>query len=118
VVDDNPDVALTLAGMLRTQGHRATVFTDSQSLSAAAADSGADVFILDIGMPGLDGYELVRRLRADPATSGALCIALSGYGQPDDRRQSLAAGFDHHFVKPVDTQRLFALLDARAGAPA
>jgi PAS domain S-box-containing protein len=118
VVDDNPDSALTLAGMLRAHGHRATPFTDPLALTAAEAWAPADAFILDIGMPGLDGYELVRRLRGHPDTAGALCIALSGYGQPGDHRQSLVAGFDHHFVKPVDTDRLFALLESHCRSAA
>jgi CheY-like chemotaxis protein len=68
-------------------------------------------FLLDIGLPGMDGYELARRLRALPATASATLIALTGYGQPQDREKSQAAGFDHHIEKPVDPDRLLTLLD-------
>ncbi len=71
-----------------------------------------DAFILDIGLPGMDGYELTRRLRADPATAKALIIALTGYGQEHDRILSKTAGFDHHLVKPVDLQKLNELLSS------
>jgi CheY-like chemotaxis protein len=69
-----------------------------------------DVYLLDIGLPVIDGNEVARRLRANPATAGALLIAVTGYGQIHDREGSLAAGFDHHFVKPIDIERLSELL--------
>ena len=68
------------------------------------------VFILDIGLPGIDGYELARRLRANPATQQAVLIALTGYGQAHDRVMGRAAGFDHYFVKPIHTHQLIELL--------
>jgi len=71
------------------------------------------VCLLDIGLPDIDGLELARRLRALPHTSGALLVAVTGYGQESDRAQVMDAGFDHHLVKPIDTARLFALLGER-----
>ncbi|HEX8603954.1 MAG TPA: response regulator, partial [Pseudoduganella sp.] len=72
---------------------------------------------LDIGLPDIDGNQLAQQLRADPATAGAVLVAITGYGQEKDREQSLAAGFDHHLVKPVDIKALAALLaDERTGA--
>jgi CheY-like chemotaxis protein len=68
------------------------------------------VGILDIGMPGMDGCELARRLRSDPAHARMLLIALTGWGQPDDRLRVSAAGFDHHLLKPVDAEEMLALL--------
>jgi DNA-binding response OmpR family regulator len=74
-----------------------------------------DAVLLDIGLPDMDGNELARRLRADAATANAVLIAITGYGQEQDRAAAIDAGFDHHFVKPVDTARLASLL-AEIGA--
>jgi CheY-like chemotaxis protein len=71
---------------------------------------GPQVVLLDIGLPGIDGHEVARRLRDLPATSAALLIAMSGYGQPEDRQRSLDAGFDHHLVKPATPERVRALI--------
>jgi CheY-like chemotaxis protein len=68
------------------------------------------VYLIDIGLPEMDGNQLVRRLRADPATANALMIAVTGYGQQSDRERALDAGFDEHFVKPLDTKKLAARL--------
>jgi CheY-like chemotaxis protein len=73
------------------------------------------VFILDIGMPLIDGHELARRLHAQPALAGAMYVALTGYGQASDRESSRQAGFDRHFVKPVEAARLLAALETRTG---
>ncbi len=112
VVDDNLDAAETLAALLDAQGHEVNVQTDAGPAIEAAARDRFDVFILDIGLPGMDGYELARQLRASPDHAGALFIALTGYGQAGDRVRSGAAGFAHHFVKPVDTQSLTEALTA------
>lgn len=110
IVDDNQDAARSLAVLLSTHGHQVLVEHDPQDALASAQAHSAEVFILDIGLPGMDGYELARRLRADPKTAQAVFIALTGYGQENDREKAFAAGFDHHLVKPVDTQKLAAIL--------
>jgi CheY-like chemotaxis protein len=114
IVDDNADSVVTLGALLQAAGHRVATLTDPLMAQAAAAECRPEVCILDIGMPGMDGYQLVRRLRADPASSAALCVALSGYGQRDDRQAAFDAGFDRHFAKPVDIRQLLALLDEHA----
>lgn len=115
VVDDNVDAALTLAMLLEMDGHAVTVEHRSQDALARARAAPPDACLLDIGLPDLDGKELARRLRADPATAGATLVAITGYGQDSDRETALAAGFDHYLVKPIDTDALQAIL-AQAGA--
>jgi CheY-like chemotaxis protein/two-component sensor histidine kinase len=110
VVDDNVDAAQTLAMLLRTCGHACEVAHDAQQALALAAQSCPEVFILDIGLPGMDGRQLARHLREQPATQSAQIVALSGYAQPEDQQAALADGFDHYLVKPVDAQRLLELL--------
>jgi PAS domain S-box-containing protein len=110
IVDDNADAAEALSALLEMQGHRVSVQEDAMGALAAGERAAVDVFILDIGLPGMDGFELARRLRRDPASAGAMYIALTGYGQAQDRALSKAAGFDHHFVKPVDADQLAAVM--------
>jgi PAS domain S-box-containing protein len=115
VVDDNVDAAAMLGLLLEASGHQVTV----EHRATAALDRGKelrpDVYLLDIGLPELDGKEVARRLRAQPETANALLIAVTGYGQESDRREALEAGFDHHMVKPVNSGELRALL-ARVSA--
>jgi signal transduction histidine kinase len=110
VVDDNVDAARTLADWLKLEGHTVYVFFDGPSALEFDAPDHIDAFVLDIGLPGMDGREVARRLRARPDTSHSLLIALSGYGQAADLERSAAAGFDHHLVKPADPQALQHLL--------
>ena len=110
VVDDNLDAARVLAELLATMGHTVAVHDASAAALAAAEADHHDACVLDIGMPGMDGYELARRIRAGGASADALLIALTGYGQPQDRARSLAAGFDAHLVKPADPAELLRLL--------
>jgi PAS domain S-box-containing protein len=117
LVDDNVDAVSMLAALLAAAGHRVESFSDPRSALAAAPAAPPDAFILDIGMAGMDGYELARRLRAQPACRGALFIALTGYGQPGDRELSRQAGFDLHFVKPVDAGELLAALSCARRSP-
>ena len=114
IVDDNVDAAESLAVLLEAGGHRTTVRTSPLDAIAAAQADPPQVFILDIGLPELDGFQLARRLRADERTGGALFVALTGYGQAHDRVLSRAAGFHHHLVKPVDIEALTAILAAVA----
>jgi signal transduction histidine kinase len=112
VVDDNVDAAVTLSMLLESGGHRVAVEHDALRALECARQFGPQACLLDIGLPGMDGLELARRLRALPETAEAMLVAVTGYGQARDRDQILAAGFDHHLVKPIDTGRLYALLGA------
>ena len=117
VVDDNVDAALTLAELLSLDGHGTSVAHDGPSAVAEAERSRPEVAVLDIGLPGFDGLEVARRLRAMPALTGILLVALSGWVQPADRERSRMAGFDHHLAKPVDLTSLRRLLAEGRAAP-
>ncbi|HET8947305.1 MAG TPA: ATP-binding protein [Candidatus Polarisedimenticolia bacterium] len=110
VVDDNRDFADTLSRMLRSLGHAVRVEYDGLAGLAAARTFRPDIAFLDIGMPGLNGYDLARRLRAFPSTSGIVLIAVTGWGKTDDRERSRDAGFDEHVVKPLEIERLQSIL--------
>ncbi|MEX5747088.1 ATP-binding protein [Massilia sp. X63] len=114
VVDDNVDAAVMLAMLLEASGHEVLVEHGARAALARAHEARPQVFLLDIGLPEMDGKELARRLRAEPATRDALLVAVTGYGQDSDREQIMAAGFDHHLVKPVDMERLEAILAGAA----
>ncbi|MDF3036776.1 MAG: hypothetical protein K0S28_2050 [Paucimonas sp.] len=109
VVDDNIDAADALAELLSAKGHRVIVESDPRVALESAAAHPTKVFILDIGLPGMDGYDLARHLRARAENSNSLFIALTGYGQSHDKVLAKAAGFDHHFVKPMNAEKLNAL---------
>ena len=111
IVDDNADAAAMLAMFLESRGHRVMVEHDSHAALERAACEAPDACLLDIGLPGMDGNALARALRAQAQTVSAVLIAVTGYGQERDRRDALEAGFDHHFVKPVDTAAILALLE-------
>ena len=110
VVDDNVDAAVLLAMLLEALGHQVSVEHDARRALARAREYLPQVCLLDIGLPEIDGNELALRLRAQPETAHSLLIAVTGYGQDQDRRQALAAGFNYHFVKPVDQKKLAAIL--------
>ena len=114
VADDNRDAADSLAFMLRLAGHEVRIAYDGQQAIDMAEAFRPALALIDIGMPRLNGYETARRLRAKPYGETMLLIALTGWGQADDRNRSLAAGFDHHMVKPVDPSMLERLLAAPA----
>jgi PAS domain S-box-containing protein len=116
VVDDNVDAAESLAILLRMKGHEVHCAHDGPSALEAAAAVHPELILLDIGMPGMDGYEVAQRLRAGGGLGGALLVAVTGYGQEDDRARSHAAGFDEHFVKPLTSQTLREIL-ARVPGP-
>jgi len=116
IVDDNRDAGASLGAALEARGHRIALFDDAQSLLGAANPGPVDAYILDIGLPGIDGYQLARRLREAGPSPQALMIALTGYGQAHDYTLSKAAGFDHHLVKPADLEQLEGILgEARGG---
>jgi CheY-like chemotaxis protein len=96
--------------LLEGLGHEARVMHDPAQALAAVEDAAFNAFVLDIGLPGMDGYTLARRLRAHPNGSAATLIALTGYGSADDRHRGDGAGFDHYLVKPADLGELARLL--------
>jgi CheY-like chemotaxis protein len=111
VVDDNVDAAESLADLIRLLDHEVRVAHDGQSGLAAVRAFSPDVVLLDIGLPGMDGFEVARRLRADPGPQ-AMLVAVSGYGRDEDRRLAAEAGMAHHFVKPIQFSSLQLLLDS------
>jgi CheY-like chemotaxis protein len=111
VVDDIPDSAQSLARLLRRWGHEVYMAHDGPSALEAARSTRPEVVLLDIGLPGMDGYEVARQLRQDPDRTNTVLVALTGYGQSADRHQTRDAGFDQHLIKPVDTSALRELLD-------
>ncbi|AEG91508.1 PAS domain-containing hybrid sensor histidine kinase/response regulator [Ramlibacter tataouinensis] len=114
VVDDNPDAADSLALLIATLGAQARVAHDGASALALAQDWQPQLVLLDLGMPGMDGYEVARRLRARHGGRALTLAALTGWGQERDRQRTRQAEFDHHLVKPVEPETLRALLTARA----
>ena len=110
VVDDNVDAAQMLATLLEMNGYEVGVAYDGRSALASAVQAPPDVALLDIGLPDIDGHELARRLRATPETTQAMLVALTGYGQAEDRQRAHSAGFDHHMAKPADLAKLLELL--------
>ena len=116
VVDDNVDAAESLAELLAMKGHQTRASTDSRAALELAGTFAPDVVLLDIGLPEIDGYQVARILRQMPATRNALVVAVTGYGQPEDRLASKAAGFDHHLVKPVGLQQLEQLIESTTHA--
>ncbi|MDB5892170.1 MAG: putative histidine kinase, hybrid [Polaromonas sp.] len=116
VVDDNVDAAETLLAVLRMDGHSVSAVFDGPSVLAAAELCSPDVVLLDIGLPGMNGYEVARKLRADPRFSRTLLVAITGWGSENDKKLALEAGFDRHLTKPVDLALLEAMLgEAAAG---
>jgi len=110
VVDDNVDAADTLGILLQAMGHELRLAYDGPGALRAAADFRPDVVLLDIGMPGMDGYEVARRLRALPGLEKVMLVALTGYGQEEDRQRSEQFGFNTHLLKPVDLDELQSVL--------
>jgi two-component system CheB/CheR fusion protein len=110
VVDDNVDTAESLAVFLTLKGHQVQQAHEGASALEAAATFKPEVVVLDIGLPEMSGYELAERLRSVPETRHAYLIAITGYGQPQDRQQSKEAGIDAHWVKPVDPEALNQLI--------
>ena len=109
VVDDNVDTAMGLSKLLRLLGHDVRVAHDGPTGIELARSHRPEVILLDIGLPGMDGYQVAGLLRREESCKDALIVAASGYGQEDDLRRSKEAGFDHHLVKPVDFDALMAL---------
>lgn len=102
VVDDNQDSANSLATLLQLGGHEVEAAYSAGTALERAVTFRPAVMLLDIGLPGMDGYELARRLRATPQLTGLRLVALTGYSGAEDQQRTRAAGFDEHLVKPVD----------------
>lgn len=115
VVDDNEDAAEMLALVLRKRGYAVVIAFDGEEALTMADAHQPEVVLLDIGLPGIDGYEVARRLRAKAFGAGRgdrpVLVAVTGYGQPADRQRARDAGFDHHMVKPVAMEKLLPLLE-------
>jgi CheY-like chemotaxis protein len=103
--------------VLAGRGHEIAVAYDGASALRTAAAFHPTVALLDIGMPGMTGYELASLLRGDASLAGVFLVAITGWGQEEDRRQALAAGFDAHLTKPADPDRILHLVDTRFQAP-
>jgi CheY-like chemotaxis protein len=116
VVEDNRDAAASLRLLLGLYGCEVTVVYSGPEGVMAAGQCQPDVVLCDIGLPGLDGYGVARKLRDNPATARARLIAVTAYGQDRDRRRSHEAGFEHHLVKPVEPDALIEVLNL-AGLP-
>jgi two-component system CheB/CheR fusion protein len=110
VVDDNVDTSESLAQLIRLAGHEVTTAANGAAGLEKARSFHPDVVLLDIGLPGMDGYEVARRLREQSRPCAPLLVAVTGYGQPEDCRRAAAAGFDRHVVKPVDWSTIAELL--------
>jgi PAS domain S-box-containing protein len=116
VVDDNEDAAASLAMLLRMTGHEVAVEHDGEGALESIAREPPDIVLLDIGLPGMSGYDVAEQLRKGPGRRAMRIYALTGYGQEEDRRRSAEAGFDGHLVKPVVPDELFALIESSPAA--
>jgi len=116
VVGDNPGAAESLALVLGQAGHTVSVAGDGLAALDAAREARPDVVLLDLGMPGMNGFEAARRLREDPAARPALLIAVTGWASDDDRRHTRAAGFAYHLTKPADPEQVLAFVSEFAAS--
>jgi CheY-like chemotaxis protein len=110
VVDDNVDTAESMALLLKASGHDVRTAHDGPTSLEAARDYRPDVVLLDIGLPGLNGFEVAKRMRQQPTLQNIVLVAMTGYGQEADRQRSHEAGFDHHLVKPAEFKELQRIL--------
>jgi len=116
IVEDNEDSAQSLKLLLEALGYETHVAHDGEGAVDAAVALRPDAILMDIGLPGLSGYEAARRIRAQCADKPMLIVALTGWGQQSDRLRSSEAGFDHHLVKPLDLAVLRRILEPRPAA--
>ncbi len=115
VVDDNRDAAILMGRLLRTLGNDVQVVHDGFAALEAAEEFGPEAVLLDIGLPEMDGYETARLLRELPKCKNVTIIAVTGWGQEEDREKGRLAGFNHHVVKPADSSTLMQLLNGVRG---
>lgn len=118
LIEDNPDIGETLRDLLELLGHCVEWASDGLRGVQLALAAPPEVALVDIGLPGIDGYEVARQIRQSEQGHRVLLIALTGYGRPEDRQKALAAGFDAHLVKPVDPEELTALIGTLSAARA
>src|SRR5208283_5026992 len=118
VVDDNVDTVTTLTLLVQESGHDVRTAFDGSAVLEAALDYRPNVVLLDIGLPGLNGFEVAKQLRQQPALQKAVLVAMTGYGRESDRQRSQEAGFDHHLVKPGDFGKVLQILASVAELPA
>jgi len=116
IVEDNPDASDALHMLLELLGHKVRVVRDGPSALEAVRANAPDVALVDIGLPGMDGYEVARRARPLATPGRMTLIALTGYGRDEDKARALAAGFDYHLTKPVDVDALRSLLSGAGPA--
>jgi signal transduction histidine kinase/ActR/RegA family two-component response regulator len=116
LVEDNVDASATLKALLDMEGHHVACAFDGRTGLAMAMENDYDVIISDLGLPGIDGFEMMKRLRENLSHAAPLAIAVTGYGQLEDRTRASEAGFDHCLVKPIDSNALLSLIAARATA--
>ena len=109
VVDDNADSIETMSMLLKLSGHEVDVACDGESALEVATKFRPEIILLDVGLPGMHGYQVAERLRSQPENKNVVIVALTGYGQERDRLRAIEAGFDYHFVKPVDFTKLESL---------
>jgi CheY-like chemotaxis protein len=114
VVEHNPDIATSLSPWLTSVGKEAMVASDGLEALEQAERYRPDAILLDLGLPGMDGFEVCREIRALPEGRAILVIAVTGWGRPEDRARTTEAGFDAHLVKPVDYSALLRLLSVPA----
>jgi CheY-like chemotaxis protein len=118
IVDDNADSTESLALLLARRGHEVRAANDGYRAIELAREFRPDLVLLDIGMPGLNGYETCQRLRKEPWGTGITIVAVTGWGQEQDRRMARSAGFDAHVVKPLDLDVLTSLVATALGGDA
>lgn len=116
IVEDIPDAAESQAKLLQILGHEVRVARDGPQAVATVASWSPEYVLLDLGLPGMDGYELARRFRQEAACRDSVLIAVTGYGRQEDRQKSQAAGIDYHLLKPVEPKMLLSLLSRHAPA--
>jgi CheY-like chemotaxis protein len=119
LVEDNPDAAESFTLLLELGGHELRVAHEGREALAIVEEFSPDIAFVDVGLPGIDGYELAARLRAHPSCHSSVLVALTGYGREEDKRRASGAGFDHHLTKPVDydtVDRLLANVSSPAGS--
>lgn len=118
IVDDNIDTARGMERLLKLTGHETATADDGREALQVARVFRPEFILLDIGLPGMDGYEVAARMREEEWCKNAVIVAVSGYGQDEDRRRSTEAGFDHHLIKPLDHDALLSLISPTGHASA